>query len=452
MNAGALTVATLQNTNQDGLPTLPGGWGSGNIAAVTSKITNGYVGPTRGLFVGSGVPYLQSLHIKANGIKFEPEYFVTEDWSRQHKKSVLAQGDVLVVQTGDIGQVALVPPLWTGANCHALIILAPNENVILGSYLSWVLNSSYGKDCLLSRQTGALHPHLNCSAVREIQVPIPPLTAQNAIASFLDRKTAAIDALIEKKQKLVELLAEKRAALINQAVTKGLDPNVPMKESGIPGIGEVPAHWQVMALRRVLGLIEQGWSPQCEGHPVSGNDWGVLKSGCTAGGCFNENANKTLPTSLEPRLQLLVREGDVLVCRASGSPDIIGSAALVPTMEKRLMLSDKIFRLNFVNLVHPAFVVHALASRASRSQIENMISGAEGLANNLPQARLKDLMFARPPYRDQIAIAQWLESELERLDNVRAVIAGQLSRLQEYRQALITAAVTGQLEIPEARQ
>ena len=340
----------------------------------------------------------------------------------------------------------------TGCISSAYVVLKPSKIVHRG-FFSYLLKSARYIQALQSTSNLVRDGQaLRFENFAMVDLPLLPLKEQQAIANFLDRKTAAIDALIEKQQKLVELLAEKRAALINQAVTKGLDPNVPMKESGIPGIGEVPAHWQVMALRRVLGLIEQGWSPQCEGHPVSGNDWGVLKSGCTAGGCFNENANKTLPTSLEPRLQLLVREGDVLVCRASGSPDIIGSAALVPTMEKRLMLSDKIFRLNFVNLVHPAFVVHALASRASRSQIENMISGAEGLANNLPQARLKDLMFARPPYRDQIAIAQWLESELERLDNVRAVIAGQLSRLQEYRQALITAAVTGQLEIPEARQ
>jgi len=76
----------------------------------------------------------------------------------------------------------------------------------------------------------------------------PPLPIQKAIAGFLDRKTAAIDALIEKKQKVLDLLAEKRAALINQAVTKGLDPNVPMKDSGIPWIGEIPAHWQMAPL------------------------------------------------------------------------------------------------------------------------------------------------------------------------------------------------------------
>src|SRR5690606_17290765 len=98
--------------------------------------------------------------------------------------------------------------------------------------------------------TGTAQRVLNLGDLKNFQLPTPELASQRAIADFLDRKTAAIDALIEKKERLIALLAEKRAALIHQAVTKGLDPTVPMKPSGIPWIGDIPAHWSVMAIKR----------------------------------------------------------------------------------------------------------------------------------------------------------------------------------------------------------
>ncbi len=333
------------------------------------------------------------------------------------------------------------------------VVLQPLDSFEL-RYAFYIYSSESARQYFDSMTESATlsHKRVEPGIVSKLWLAVPPPAIQRCIADFLDHKTAAIDALIEKKQKLVELLTEKRAALINQAVTKGLDPTVPMKDSGIPWIGEIPVLWVCTTIRRALRFIEQGWSPQCDSHPVSGDDWGVLKSGCTAGGKYNPEANKTLPAGLAPRVHLVVKEGDVLVCRASGSPEIVGSAALVPATEKNLMLSDKVFRLKVVDSVHPPFLVFALASKGARSQLENMISGAEGLANNLPQARLKELILALPPFIEQRAIAEYLDARLNSIEDLRTKVVAQISRLQEYRQALITAAVTGQLEIPEDSQ
>ena len=291
-------------------------------------------------------------------------------------------------------------------------------------------------------------PRFRFARLKDVHLPVPSLSSQKAIADFLDHKTAAIDALIEKKQKLLDLLAEKRAALINQAVTKGLDPNVPMKDSGIPWIGEIPAHWEVMQLRRTLRGIEQGWSPQCDARPVTADEWGVLKAGCTAAGVFRPYEHKALPPELEPRPHLQVRQGDLLMSRASGSPDIVGSAALVGPLQHRLLLSDKLFRLQVDGAVAvPDFLVMALGNRSARSQIENSISGAEGLANNLPQARLKEVIVACAPVREQQDIASTVAESLEGSRRLAGSLSTSVERLQEYRQALITAAVTGQLDI-----
>jgi len=283
-----------------------------------------------------------------------------------------------------------------------------------------------------------------------LDLPAVPLPEQRTIANFLDRKTAAIDGLIEKKQRLLALLEEKRAALINQAVTKGLDPNVPMKDSGVPWVGEIPAHWVVHQLRRVLVGIEQGWSPQCHGHPVADEEWGVLKAGCTAGGRFRPEENKSLPKELAPRPALQVRKGDVIVSRASGSRAIVGSAALVGDHMGQLMLSDKLFRLKFdKRRALPGFLAKSLGAHAVRAQIENSISGAEGLANNLPQARLKEVVLACPPVGEQTEISEFVNAVVHRTDVAAHRTCTSVERLREYRQALITAAVTGQIDIPE---
>ncbi|MEO6724011.1 MAG: restriction endonuclease subunit S, partial [Blastocatellia bacterium] len=125
---------------------VPEHWEVRRVATVSDKITNGFVGPTRGILVDDGVRYLQSLHIKENKILFHREYYVEPEWSMEHQKSVLREGDVLIVQTGDVGQAAVVTKEFEGCNCHALIIVAPKPKKLFGPFLSWFLNSSPGFD------------------------------------------------------------------------------------------------------------------------------------------------------------------------------------------------------------------------------------------------------------------------------------------------------------------
>ncbi|HUP25407.1 MAG TPA: restriction endonuclease subunit S [Thermoanaerobaculia bacterium] len=202
---------------------IPAHWETRRIATVSSKITNGYVGPTRGLFVEEGVPYLQSLHVKDNCIRFRPTYFVPEEWSGLRRKSILHEGDVVVVQTGDIGQVAAVPPEWEGANCHALIVISTFREGMRGRFLAWLLNSPFGFASLKSIQTGALHPHLNCGLVRELRLPCPPVWEQDRIVERIDNLAEAQRRTQRVTQEQIARLHEYRQALITAAVTGQLD-------------------------------------------------------------------------------------------------------------------------------------------------------------------------------------------------------------------------------------
>ncbi len=213
----------MKDSKVEWLREVPEHWEINKISTISKKITNGYVGPTREIFVDYGVPYLQSLHIKNNRIIFEDHYYVSSEWSLNHEKSILEVGDVLIVQTGDIGRVAAVTSEFSGSNCHALIIVSPIKQIVSGDWISIVLNSSFGFHSLSSIQTGALHPHLNCGNVKDLYIPIPCMEEQKSILSFLRSGTSKIDSLIQEAERAIELLKEYRQTLISAAVTGKID-------------------------------------------------------------------------------------------------------------------------------------------------------------------------------------------------------------------------------------
>lgn len=213
----------MKDSGVEWLGDVPEGWEVRSVSSISTKITNGYVGPTRDILVEDGVRYLQSLHIKDNQIKFDVPYFVSEEWSNKHRKSILEAGDVLIVQTGDIGQVTVVTDEFVGCNCHALIIVSPERGIISGKWISWVFNSGYGYHVLLSIQTGAMHPHLNCGKVKDVLLPVPPLSEQHSIIRRIEHEELRVNALVSKTEHSITLLKERRSALITAAVTGQID-------------------------------------------------------------------------------------------------------------------------------------------------------------------------------------------------------------------------------------
>jgi type I restriction enzyme S subunit len=197
--------------------------GRQGVASFCPKITNGWVGPTRDILRDTGIPYIQSLHIKSGEIRFRRKYFVAAEWLAAHPKIRLLRGDVVVVQTGDIGQVACVTDEFDGAGCHALIIIRTDQRVVVGKFLDLVLRSRYGYESLKSVQTGALHPHLNCTWVREIFVPVPPIPEQEEILRSVGEATKNLDIALASAEREIALLREYRTRLIADVVTGKLD-------------------------------------------------------------------------------------------------------------------------------------------------------------------------------------------------------------------------------------
>lgn len=299
------------------------------------------------------------------------------------------------------------------------------------SYLNWLFRSPPYAHAylLLSRGVRIGQVEIDNDDYRLLPVLLPPVEEQRAIADYLDRETARIDTLIQEQQRLVEMLRERRSAVVDAALQPRSD-------------------WTRTILKFLLDGVDQGVSPQAEaGLADQPGSWGVLKSGCVNRGVFRQDEHKLLDASFSVETQTAVAVGDLIVSRASGSPDLVGSAAIVDRLDYNLILSDKLFRLRLRTAHWPRFLYWFLNSGHYRIQVRGAISGAEGLANNLPLSALRAFAVVVPPFDEQRRIAAYLDEQTASIDELIAETERFIELSRERRSALITAAVTGQIDV-----
>ena len=426
-------------------------WRSVKLKYSATKIGSGKT-PKGGneVYTTSGVIFLRSQNVYDDGLRLDDVAFIDEAVDREMYQTRVQPGDVLLNITGaSIGRTCIVPQDLPPANVNQHVCIIRPIAGADPQFLGFALKSSVVKDQVGTLENGSSREGLNYEQVGNLIVRLPPAKEhQQAIAAFLDRKTAAIDALIAKKQRMIELLHEKRQALIGQAVTKGLDPNVKAKDSGIPWLGSIPAHWQVRRLKYLVsGAIEQGWSPQCENQPADIGEWGVLKVGCVNGEDFDSDEQKALPLDLQPEVRYEIRSGDILISRGN-TRELVGSAALLRTVRPRLLLCDLLYRLRANAVaIDPEFLILALRSRFVRFQIEREATGTSSSMKKISQDDIRNFWICVPPLLEQHSIARAVSEEWQRSSKMRDCLQQQMDKLHEYRQTLISAAVTGKINV-----
>jgi type I restriction enzyme S subunit len=368
----------------------------------------------------------------------------------QIKKFTLRAGDTIITKDSegpdDIAIPTFVPADLPGVICGYHLSIVRPRPFVHPRYLNHTFKCHFARAYFATRANGLTRYGLGSQALGDVVFPVPPASEQVQIARFLDYETEKIDALIEKQQQLIALLKEKRQAVISHAVTKGLNPDAPLRDSGVEWLGMVPAHWEVMPLKHRTQRFEQGWSPQCDQRSADPGEWGVLKVGCVNGGVFRKEENKALPPNLQPRLEYHLRKGDLLISRAN-TRDLVGSAAVVHENHPQLLLCDKLYRLRLDPTCSVSFVSYFLGTAPVREQIELAASGASDSMQNIGQATIKELPVPIPPLEEGRLIAHYLEERLASLDKIHALANAQIELLQERRTALISAAVTGKIDV-----
>lgn len=272
-------------------------------------------------------------------------------------------------------------------------------------------------------------------------LPLPPLLEQRSIIAFLDRETAKIDALIAEQEKLLTLLAEKRQATISHAVTRGLDPDVPMKDSGVAWLGEVPAHWEVVPFKYCVhfqegpGIMADDFRD--EGVPL------LRVSGVRTHWATLEGCNYLDPEKVQARWShFKVEEGDLLISASASmgtvcevGPEAAGSVPYTGII--RLKAIDGMMVKNFVR--------HVVVSGLFLTQIDLLKAGAT--IQHFGPTHLSQMDVARPPEREQQEIAACLDAALADLAELQREAGAAIELLLERRSALIAAAVTGQIDV-----
>lgn len=381
---------------------------------------------------------VQAPYLAAGSI--QPEHLVLDETKTMAFTEVelsqydLRRGDVVVVEGGaGYGRSHLLARDLPGWGFQNHVARLRERGPVIAGFLLYCL-----KACLLSgfveanNRTATL-PSLSRDVLRALPIPVPPLGEQRAIVDYLGCETTRIDALIEEQQRLIELLLERRQAVIELTVA-----TEQVQTSG-------------QRLKNLVLEVKQGWSPQCYPWPADGiTTWGVLKAGAVNGGLFRPEENKELPPTEAPRQDAVVQRGQLVVSRAN-TRELAGSAAVVNGDFPRLMLCDKLygFRLDPTRAV-PEYVASILGTRQWRGFIELEASGSSPSMQNISQADILNLPMDLPCVERQRRILAHIDEQTSKIDTLITESETFIELVQERRSALITAAVTGQIEVREA--
>lgn len=311
------------------------------------------------------------------------------------------------------------------------------------AYITYVWSSAYCQHYLLARCESSTRSHQRVAPPDITRMPWawPALDEQKAVVSVLDRETARIDALIEKKTRFIELLREKRQALITHAVTKGLDPNVTMKDSGVEWLGEVPEHWGVRSFKHLAGIrygIGEPPAYKAEGTPL------IRATNVDAGCIRSEGLVYVDPADIPDKRIIWLAPGDIIVVRSGA---YTGDSAIVQEHHCPAIAGfDMVVSPKCVN---PFFLQYALLSRYLKSnQID--LEKMRAAQPHLNAEELGSCFVLLPPPIEQDSIVAFLDQSTKRVDGVISKTLLSIDLLKERRSALITAAVTGQIDLREA--
>jgi type I restriction enzyme, S subunit len=378
-------------------------------------------------------------------IELPDQRYISVETSNRFPRTILREGDLVMSVRGTMGKIGLVQREFAGANITAnLVRLSPRENLASGLYLTCLMRSELFLKALDKQAPQTTIQTITMPQLSSIVLPIPDLEEQLSIAVFLDKETAKIDALVAKKERLIELLQEKRSALITRAVTKGLDPNVPMKDPGVEGLGEIPAHWIVKRIRQCCSRVTDGAhiSPD-----TSSADFPFVSTVDISGGSIDFNGSlrtSAISYAYMERTGCRPQRGDVLFSKDG----TVGTTAVVKSDCEFAVASSLVILSPDMKQMEPRWLDYWLSSAFVRSNVELLLSGAA--LRRISVAKVGRLPLLLPPeLSEQHKTADFLEAKTAVIDVLVEKVSDAIDRLKQLRTALISAAVTGKIDVRE---
>jgi type I restriction enzyme, S subunit len=439
----ALRYPDYTDSGTLGLGSVPSHWTLTRLGRVTASKCDGPFGS--GLksdhYTDSGVRVVRLQNIRACAFNDDDAAFIDESYAEEElQRHAVKTGDLLIAGLGDerntVGRACVAPhgiePAIVKADCFRFRL---RTSEALPSFLAYQLSATSHVDAAYL-SSGSTRSRIPLSEMASRSIAVPPLNEQQAIASFLHRETAKIDALVAEQERLMALLREKRQAVISHAVTKGLNADAPMKASGVEWLGEIPAHWDVVPIKW-LSPVRRGASPRPIDDPkyfdVEGEyAWVRIADVSASSGVLHETTQRlsalgsSLSVKLEPGALFISIAGTVgKPCRTAIPACIHDGFVYFPSLQ---MNQDFLFHIFDSGLCYGGL-------------------GKMGTQLNLNTDTIGSIRIPHPPADEVDAILSHLQRELDRLAELSTAVESSISMLAERRAALITAAVTGQIDV-----
>jgi type I restriction enzyme S subunit len=396
-----------------------------------------------------GIPFVRATNISEGSISAEGIVRVDPNDIPNEEDVILHEGDLLVVRSGAYtGDSAFVDKEFEGGVAGYDMIVRTTDEVI-PKYLSYFFLSSPFRRQVRITSGRTAQAHLNAEELGRFEVTVPKLEEQRIIAAYLDRETERIDALIEKKERLIDLLEEKRTALISRVVTKGLDADVEMQDSGVEWLGEIPAGWDVARLK-FLSEVQSGIA---KGKRYDDNvdtvELPYLRVANVQDGFLNLDEVSQIEVAVDEVGRYLLQSGDVLMTEG-GDYDKLGRGTVWNGDIEPCLHQNHIFAVR-PRSVESEWVALVTQARYAKHFFIVQSVQSTNLAS-ISMSSLQDLPVVVPPRETRQAILDHVDRETERIDTLIRKVEVAIDRLKEYRTALISAAVTGQIDVRGERK
>jgi len=448
-----MKIAAYQSYKPSGvewLDNMPTHWSAAALRWMSKRYSGGTPDKSNDAYWEDGdIPWLNSGAVN-DGYITAPSELITQDGFAGSSAKWIPKGALVMALAGQGKTKGMVAQLGLKTTCNQSMAAIIPDHRLAPRYLYWWLSANYQN--IRNMAGGDARDGLNLDLLGSIQCPLPSDAEQQTIANFLDAQTAKIDTLLAKKRQLIATLKEERSALIARTVTRGLppeaakaaglEPHPAMKDTGVECMGQIPKHWKVLPLTKYLAEMSdyRGKTPEKMDEGIFLVTARNVRMGCIDYDCSQEYVAEEDYNEIMRRG--LPKHGDILF--TTEAP--LGNVALVNRED--IALAQRIMRFRISpRFFNSRFTLFGMMADYFQFQLNSLSTGST--AEGLKSSKLHMLQLVAPPLQEQQAIATYLERETARIDQLTDKVEIAVERLTEYRQALITSAVTGKIDVRE---
>ena len=431
-----------KDSGVDGLGEVPEHWKVAKLQSLAQTTPYSFVDGPFGSdlkneeYTDNGVPLIQLNNINEGAHVLNDVKYISEKKATDLAKHNAFGGDIVIAKMAD--PVARAAIVINDFNRYVIVAdcikLSVNEKQVSSSFVVYTINSKYFRANAESLASGITRLRINLGVLKKLRLALPPFAEQSNIVSFLDGETTKIDELIAEQQQLIKLLKEKRQAVISHAVTKGLNPDVPMKDSGIEWLGEVPEHWVMTVAKRVASVFVPQRNKPVLNDEKDGIFWATMD---------DMKTKEILGTSFWVSQIAAKDAGSRVLERGSVITSCIGNFGVASINLVDLVINQQLQAYIPKSAIKAKFLRYYLF--ISKGYFEQV--GTAATITYVNQQGFENLPLALPPLIEQENIISYLDLETTKLDALTDEASHVIELLRERRTALISTAVTGKIDV-----